>query len=228
MKKIVLLDFGGTLDGDGAHWSAQYERAFAAAGVNVTAAALREAFLESDRRLLTAPGIDRLGLDGHVRLQVDEMLDWLGLADPDRARQITEAWLTSARECLARAQAALLRHSRHLRYGIVSNFTGNLPLILAQEGLAELFDCVIVSETVRARKPEAAIFRLALEGMAGSREGAAMVGDSLPSDIRGAKAVGLTTVWLCGEAVPAGQRPCEADHVARDVAHALDLLAEAA
>ena len=48
-------------------------------------------------------------------------------------------------------------------------------------------------------KPEPPLFRMALERMAVPPATAAMVGDSIPSDIRGAKAVGMLTVLYAPE-----------------------------
>jgi HAD superfamily hydrolase (TIGR01450 family) len=48
-------------------------------------------------------------------------------------------------------------------------------------------------------KPEPPLFRMALERMALSPAAAAMVGDSVPSDIRGARAVGMVTVLYAPE-----------------------------
>lgn len=45
-------------------------------------------------------------------------------------------------------------------------------------------------------KPMPHIFRVALTRLGVSPEGTAMIGDSLISDIRGAQAVGLRTIWL--------------------------------
>ena len=55
-------------------------------------------------------------------------------------------------------------------------------------------------------KPEPPLFRMALERMALSPAAAAMVGDSVPSDIRGARAVGMVTVlYAPEEGTPAGE-----------------------
>ena len=55
-------------------------------------------------------------------------------------------------------------------------------------------------------KPEPPLFRMALERMALSPAAAAMVGDSVPSDIRGARAVGMVTVlYAPEEGAPAGE-----------------------
>jgi 4-nitrophenyl phosphatase len=54
-------------------------------------------------------------------------------------------------------------------------------------------------------KPEPPLFRIALERIGLPAAAAAMVGDSVPSDIRGARAVGMVTVLYAPEDAPAGE-----------------------
>jgi putative hydrolase of the HAD superfamily len=65
---------------------------------------------------------------------------------------------------------------------------------LAASGLARHFDAIVVSGDLGAGKPEAAVFRHALD-LLGARD-AVMVGDSVPRDIDGALAAGLGAVWI--------------------------------
>jgi 4-nitrophenyl phosphatase len=55
-------------------------------------------------------------------------------------------------------------------------------------------------------KPEAPLFRIALERIGLPASAAAMVGDSVPSDIQGARAVGMVTVLYAPEDVRAAGR----------------------
>ena len=65
-------------------------------------------------------------------------------------------------------------------------------------------------------KPEPPLFRIALQRIGLPAAAAAMVGDSVPSDIRGARAVGMVTVLYAPEDVhaagrrEAGAQPAEA------------------
>ena len=61
------------------------------------------------------------------------------------------------------------------------------------------FDCVVTSEDARSYKPHAGIFRRALELMDVRPERVMHVGDSLHSDVGGAKPLGITTTWICRE-----------------------------
>lgn len=70
---------------------------------------------------------------------------------------------------------------------------------LAQHGLGELFDAVVISEAVGARKPDPRMFRRALEELGlGDADLAhtVMVGNRLERDIRGARELGMIAIWI--------------------------------
>ena len=77
----------------------------------------------------------------------------------------------------------------------VSN-ADNKPLLSAIARHRLRFNAVVSSETVRCYKPDPAIFRHAIRTL-GVQPGRVLhVGDSLHSDIAGAAAIGITTVWI--------------------------------
>lgn len=79
--------------------------------------------------------------------------------------------------------------------GPVATFENNL----GPYGLYDLFDAYAISETVGASKPDAAMFRRALDDLRialQEHERVLMVGNHLGRDIKGANALGLTSVWL--------------------------------
>ena len=102
--------------------------------------------------------------------------------------------------------------------------TPNLDPRLPIEGGDFLPGCgAIVEAVARAAKvrpvvvgkPEAPLFRLALERIGLPADGAAMVGDSVDSDIRGARAIGMRTILYA----PAGDAKVDdADAVVRSFA----------
>jgi 4-nitrophenyl phosphatase len=110
---------------------------------------------------------------------------------------------------------AAARAARHGALLITPNVDPRLPLgggeflpgcgaIVAAVAAAAGVSPVVVG------KPEPPLFRMALDRMGLAPGAAAMVGDSVPSDIRGARAVGMTTVFYA----PAGGAPTgEADVV---------------
>lgn len=68
---------------------------------------------------------------------------------------------------------------------------------LRAAGLAPLVDGVTISEAVGVRKPEGAVFEAAAAACGTSlATGGWMVGDNPATDMAGARAVGLRTVWV--------------------------------
>ncbi|MFJ9418353.1 MULTISPECIES: HAD family hydrolase [unclassified Streptomyces] len=82
--------------------------------------------------------------------------------------------------------------------GIVTNGAGDIQRAkLAATGLAPLFDGICVSGEVGARKPERRLFEAAAaECGASLSAGGWMVGDNPETDIDGARAAGLRTLWV--------------------------------
>jgi putative hydrolase of the HAD superfamily len=81
---------------------------------------------------------------------------------------------------------------RGVPMGIVSNFDGRLVRICEGLRLVPFFETVMMSARAGYAKPDARIFRAALEtlGVATAAE-ALHVGDSVEEDVRGAQAAGL-------------------------------------
>jgi len=103
------------------------------------------------------------------------------------------------------AQDALRRLRPHYRLVVATNADDSgerdVRAALSRVGLDGLVDGIVSSRDVGARKPDAIFYRAALlrAGRAGlplAPARAAMVGDSWPNDMAGARAAGLRTVWL--------------------------------
>lgn len=99
--------------------------------------------------------------------------------------------LEGARELLERARQSA-------KIGIITNgFTELQEARLAQTGLGELVDLVVISEQVGVAKPDPAIFTHALDLMQQTnRERVLMTGDNPHSDVLGAQRSGLHSCWL--------------------------------
>lgn len=84
------------------------------------------------------------------------------------------------------------------RLGIVSNGEADNQLgKIERTGLDLLVDSVAVSGALGVRKPDAEIFRIAVEGAGcAPADGGWMVGDNPAADIAGGAAVGLRTIWV--------------------------------
>ena len=82
---------------------------------------------------------------------------------------------------------------------LVSNFYGNINVVLQEFELDHLFDSVIESAVVGIRKPDYRIFKLGVEALGLPAEDVTVVGDSFYKDILPAKKAGCRTIWFKGE-----------------------------
>jgi putative hydrolase of the HAD superfamily len=86
--------------------------------------------------------------------------------------------------------------ARGLGRVVVSNWDSSLPEVLHRIGIDEQVDAVVTSAGAGAAKPDPAIFRAALALVGVPAAQALHVGDSLAEDVAGARAAGVTAVWL--------------------------------
>jgi putative hydrolase of the HAD superfamily len=96
------------------------------------------------------------------------------------------------------AKKLLNEVSEKCKVGLVSNFT-YAPAIyvsLRKLGINRYFNAVVISDSVGWRKPHRKIFGEALVKLRVAAGEAIYVGDSPIEDIKGAKAVGLKTVFM--------------------------------
>jgi putative hydrolase of the HAD superfamily len=225
MIRALLVDYGGTLDGDGLHWSTQLARAVARAGMTVPRVELDRAYLAADREAGAHRGPAR-GLDGVVAAVVSGTLARLGLGCDARAEPIAAAMTAAMRASLGRSRAALARLRGRLRVALVSNFSADLRRILGEEGLLDLLDAVVISSEAGTAKPAPEIFLRALDELGVGPNQAAMAGDSLPRDIAPARRLGLGTCWLDADATVPRDASLEplAEMRARSFAEVVDAL----
>lgn len=96
------------------------------------------------------------------------------------------------------AAEGALRLVRAARLGaaVISNSNGSVRGILDSLGLGRHLDFVVDSSEVGAEKPDARIFRLALERAGLDPEEAVYVGDLYSVDVLGARGAGLAAVLL--------------------------------
>jgi HAD superfamily hydrolase (TIGR01662 family) len=84
------------------------------------------------------------------------------------------------------------------KLGIVSNFA--IPecvvKLLEAHGLDKFFDVVVVSGAVNKRKPSPEIFQQALKKLSVDAAETVFVGDTVDADIKGAKDMGMKTIFI--------------------------------
>lgn len=110
----------------------------------------------------------------------------------------------------------VLAQTDGLARAVVSNADDAfLKDLLRKNGLK--FDHVITSESVRAYKPRARIFEVALDRLRVSPDQVVHVGDSLTADVEGATRLGIRTVWVNRAGLVRGASDPRPDHEVPDL-----------
>lgn len=86
-------------------------------------------------------------------------------------------------------------HTRGTRVAVVSNFHRDIRPAMADHGLAEFVDAVVISSEHGFQKPDPRMFTAALDLLEADSDDALMVGDWAPSD-GAAAALGIDTLIL--------------------------------
>ena len=197
--RAILFDFGGTIDTDGVHWSEKYVELFARFAPEVAKRDVERAFVESERILPTHPDIASITFEETLHRQLKIQCGLLKLDQGKLLDAMSAQCYAEVRQTIGRARMLLGELEPRYRLGLVSNNTGNLPIVCREFALEDLFSSIVDSALVGVRKPDPAIFRIALDELKVPAVAAAVVGDSYERDIVPAKSLGCRTVWLKGK-----------------------------
>jgi HAD superfamily hydrolase (TIGR01549 family) len=117
--------------------------------------------------------------------------------DPDElALHYRDAYQQARRAVPGAAELLLALRGRATVAVVTNNIVTEQLEKLVHLHMKELVDVLVISEEAGVRKPDPAIFRLALERCGAAAGDAVMVGDSWGSDVLGARAAGVRAVWL--------------------------------
>ncbi len=116
----------------------------------------------------------------------------------------------------------IVREASHV--GLITNGPSRIQRDkIARLAIGDLFELILVSEEEGIWKPDPLIFHRALERFGIEPDDALYVGDSAEHDVAGARAAGITSVWINrrGREWPGGAR---ADHEITSLLELPDLL----
>ena len=206
MTKGYIFDYGGTLDTGGQHWGKVLWHTYEHCGVPVTEALFREAYVFAERTLGKNPIIQPdftflRTLEEKVRIEIaylcERGMEQSLAVDYQRAVVQHVYGLTKTETSHSREVLQKLREKYPMV--LVSNFYGNIAVVLQEFGLDGIFQKIIESAVVGIRKPDPRIFSLGVEALGLKAEEVIVVGDSMDKDIIPASKAGCQTVWFKGE-----------------------------
>lgn len=201
--KGIIFDYGGTIDTNGIHWAeviwAEYQRA--EAGVNREL--FREAYVHGERTL----GKNRIIEPTHtfhdlLEIKMKIQFDYLvsqgatHLASGNKATEIAEGCYSQVLETLKTTCHIVEEVSKNRPIVLVTNFYGNMPVVLKEFSLDKYFDTIVESSVVGLRKPDPQLFALGVEALGLPAEDIVVIGDSYRKDIAPARSLDCKAVWL--------------------------------
>ena len=175
-----------------------------------------EALLETwDRYFFGAPCDEFQNLATTTEDSLEKALADHGIeADPGPYVEMLERMWSHAKAYPETAR--VLARMDGLPRAVVSNADDAfLKDILEKNALT--FDHVVTSEGVRAYKPRARIFEVALGRLGVAPEEVVHVGDSLTADVEGASRLGMRTVWVNRAGLALGATDPRPDHQIPDL-----------
>lgn len=219
MTAGLIFDYGGTLDTGGQHWGQALWHAYERHHVPVTEAQFREAYVHAERTLGRNPIIRpdftfRQTLEKKLQLQLECFRGvWSEECGVRYAKVLADDLYERTVEQTSKSRKVLQAlKDRGLPLVLVSNFYGNMSVVLREFGFDGLFLQVIESAVVGIRKPDPRIFLLGVEALGLKPEEVTVVGDSLDKDIIPAQEAGCQTVWLRGEGWNPGPHKRDCPH----------------
>lgn len=192
-----IFDYGGTLDTGGCHWGRVLWKAWQQAGVPVDECRFREAYVYAERTLGRQP-IIHSDYTFHQTLTEKLRLELEYVSQSDYLETVLQQVYGQTKRHTAHSREVLRSLSERFPLVLVSNFYGNISVVLEEFGFAGVFQQVIESAVVGIRKPDPRIFQLGVEALGLLPKQVAVVGDSIEKDIKPAHAAGCKTVWLRG------------------------------
>jgi len=171
-------------------------------GVDVCFSGFRDAYIRERDALYEAA--DPKMEEPHFNVRVQNTLYSLGFAKEAESNIVQGATDAFCREFMnytrldVQAPETLRQLSGKYKLGLVSNFAipECVQRLLAENGLGNLFDVIVVSGAVNTRKPSPEIFKHALRKLGVKASEAAFVGDTVDADVLGPKKLGMKTVYI--------------------------------
>jgi len=203
VARAVLFDYGGTLDGEGWHWFDRMLSLYRQAGCELPEPEIKRAFYSADHAIAEEARLGGYGLRPLLRRHVELQMEVLGSAARRFGDDVAEGFCAMTEVGWQSSRSLLSRLRGRVRIGVVSNFYGNLEVLLAEAGLSAALDTVVESARVGVEKPDPAIYRLAAERLELQPREVVMVGDNFERDVRASRRAGMHAIWLRrGEAAP--------------------------
>ncbi len=209
MVKGYIFDYGGTLDTAGCHWGKVLWHAYQKHRIPITEPQFRDAYVHAERTLGANPIIKpdytfHKTLDTKLRIEMEYLMtaNYWNVQEDEFVKLHNDILNTVYKRVQeVTEQSRNVIKVLNLRYPmvLVSNFYGNIGVVLKEFNLDSFFPEIIESAVVGIRKPDFRIFSLGVKALNLKPEEVVVVGDSFYKDIIPAQKAGCKAIWFKGE-----------------------------
>jgi len=207
--KGLIFDYGATLDTCGCHWGQMIRHAYERNSIPVSEEQFRDAYVFAERTLGSNPIIQSRytfykTLQIKIRIEMEFIKEhnyWNpSKADLDKAIcAVVDDLYARVKEYTHNSVELLALLKKKYRMVLVSNFYGNISVVLNEFGFDGMFQNIIESAVVGIRKPDPRIYMLGVDTLQMKPEETVVIGDSFKKDIVPAKKIGCNVIWIKGE-----------------------------
>lgn len=193
--ETILFDLDGTL--------CEYQRTAAeVVDIAFEKTGVDPFFTTADWRTIMST-IDETDTYAEFRVQCFEALADKHGCDAELACTVAAAYIAEREHAAVRflpgAEAALETLATEYQLGLVTNgWPETQRPKLEHLAITDMFDTIVFAGVDTPSKPDPAPFHHALDRLGATPQQAVHIGNSLETDIAGAQAVGIRTVWLRG------------------------------
>lgn len=199
--KGIIFDYGGTIDTNGIHWAEVIWEEYCRNCIPLEKVLFREAYVYGERELALNPIIKptdtfRTLLYKKIALQACFLHEKGISMSKEQADIIAEGCYKKVLETLEKNYSVVEKISKHYPLTLVTNFYGNISVVLKEFSLNKYFPRIVESSVVGLRKPDPALFAMGVETFGLHPEEVLVIGDSYRKDIYPARTLGCKAIWL--------------------------------
>ena len=202
--KGIIFDYGGTIDTNGIHWGEVIWEQYCKADICIDKETFRDAYVYGERSLAKNPIIEptdtfRMLLHKKIALQFCYLKEKCSNAlsfSKERENIVAEGCYNKVLETISTTLPVVEILRKKFPMVLVTNFYGNMPIVLKEFGINNIFTTIVESSVVGIRKPDPALFELGIKALGLRPEEIVVIGDSYRKDIYPSTCLGCMSVWL--------------------------------
>lgn len=200
--KGIIFDYGGTIDTNGVHWGKVIWAQYAKAVNGITYEQFSEAYVHAERTLGRNHIIEphdtfHTLLKKKIEIQAGFLKDSHNIHLTEEQQQsIVNGCYKKVTDTLKITCKVVEELSKRYPLVLVTNFYGNMNVVLQEFDLQKYFPRIIESSVVGIRKPNPELFNLGVKALGLPANEILVVGDSYGKDIYPAHTLGCHTAWI--------------------------------